>query len=66
LKTYGIAIDNGEEIGERLNEIRRQYEPYLNALAQRFLITLPLWIIKDEIADNWRTSAWERPVEEMS
>jgi hypothetical protein len=66
LKTYGIAIDDGEEIGERLDDIRRQYEPYLNALAQRFLITLPPWITKDEIADNWRTSAWERPVEEMS
>jgi Ion channel len=66
LKTFGIPIDEGEEVGDRLNKIRHQYEPYLNALAQRFLIRLPPWIIEGEIADNWRTSAWERPVEEMS
>jgi hypothetical protein len=53
LKMFGIDIDEGGDLTERLNEIRRQYEPYLDVLAQRFLITLPPWMVDTEIADSW-------------
>jgi hypothetical protein len=31
------------EMTRRLADLRRTYEPYVNALARRFLITLPAW-----------------------
>jgi hypothetical protein len=62
LQMFGLSIAEGEDIGGRLNEIRHQYEPYLNALGQRFLITLPPWMARTETADSWQTSAWDKPI----
>jgi Ion channel len=61
LKTFGISFDDAEDLRERLSELRDQYEPYLDGLAQNFLITLPPWVVETEIADNW-----ERPVKDVS
>jgi hypothetical protein len=36
------------------------YEPFVNALAQRFLLTLPPFVFPDPVADNWQRSAWMR------
>jgi ion channel len=65
LKPFGLSLDEGEEIELRLKKLRRQYEPYLNALAERFLIVLPPWAVRIELVDNWQTSAWEEPIEEL-
>jgi ion channel len=64
LKPFGLFIDEGEDTEVRLKKLRRQYEPYLNALAEKFLIALPPWAVKTEPIDNWQTSAWEEPIEE--
>jgi ion channel len=64
LKPLGLSIDEGDETELRLKKLRCQYEPYLNALAERFLIALPPWAVKTELIDNWQMSVWEEPIEE--
>lgn len=58
LGARGVVL--GEDARRRLVDFRAMYEPYVGALAARFLITLPAWTIHAGDADNWRHSAWER------
>jgi hypothetical protein len=44
---------------ERLNALRRGYEPYAIALSHELLMELPPWMPLDERQDNWETTAWE-------
>ena len=38
----------------------REYEPYVYALAERLLLTLPTWLPPDDgKGDNWQRSAWD-------
>ncbi len=41
---------------ERLVELRRMYEPYANALADKFLMPLPPWIPPPNAHDNWQST----------
>lgn len=60
LGAAGVSLRQGEEANQKLTELRRSYEPYVNALAQHLFITLPPWFPSMNRADNWQTSAWER------
>lgn len=42
----------------RLAELRRTYEPFLNALSKWFLVSLPPVIPEHPVPDNWQRSAW--------
>jgi hypothetical protein len=42
-----------------LSALRAQYEPYLNTLADRMLLSLPQWMASEATPDNWQTSAWD-------
>jgi hypothetical protein len=44
---------------ERLNALRKGYEPYAIALSHELLMDLPPWMPFDERQDNWETTAWE-------
>ncbi|MHB8611682.1 MAG: potassium channel family protein [Candidatus Dormibacteraceae bacterium] len=44
---------------ERLNALRKGYEPYAVALSRELLMDLPPWMPLDERQDNWETTAWE-------
>lgn len=59
LDSVGISLRDGREAEERLAMLRAQYEPFVNALAERLRLTLPPWIEEYEALDNWQTSAWE-------
>jgi hypothetical protein len=59
LASAGVHLRAGEAEERRLAELRGQYEPYVNSLAQRLLLTLPPWVAHEEVYDNWQTSAWE-------
>jgi hypothetical protein len=43
---------------EKFSNLRRMYDPYLNALSKRLLMPLPRWIVPEEREDNWQTTAW--------
>ncbi len=58
--TFAIARHHVEEDAERrLYEIRRSYEPFVNALADHLLVNLPPWIPATKTVDDWQTSAWD-------
>jgi hypothetical protein len=60
-----VAALDGANVGlaadahEPLARMRRQYDPYVIALADYLLLELPPWSAPEAHADNWETSAWE-------
>jgi Ion channel len=44
----------------KLTEMREMYEPYVAALSEYLVMTLPPWILSEDAIDNWKTSAWGR------
>jgi hypothetical protein len=61
LRQAGVPLCEASEGAERLRQLRRLYEPYVNALARRLLIALPGWSRPGQAStDNWQTSAWEK------
>jgi hypothetical protein len=48
---------------DRLTELREVYEPYLNALSRRLLMTLPPWIHEGRVKDNWQGGPWDRAIQ---
>ena len=58
LREAGCELHDGPEVEARLSEIRAMYEPFVNALAQRLLFSLPPIVPERDIADNWQKSAW--------
>jgi hypothetical protein len=59
LKDAGIVLKE-EGLEERLKELRRLYEPYLQALSAYFRFPLPHWMPTGSGIDNWQASSWER------
>ena len=60
LRQAGLDLREGPAIDARLAEIRGMYEPFVNALAQYFLLALPPLLPAEEAADNWQRSPWMR------
>jgi hypothetical protein len=56
----GYQLREDDVSTEKLNELRRMYEPYLHALARYLFVALPPWVLEKKITDNWKTSAWGR------
>ena len=59
LAEVGLELRHGEDAEQRLYDIRRMYEPFVNALAQHLLLNLPPWIPETKTVDDWQTSAWD-------
>jgi len=59
LSEVGLQLRLGADAEQRLREIRRMYEPFINALADHLLLNLPPWIIASRTVDDWQTSAWD-------
>ena len=58
LRVAGATIDLAD-FRERLNTLRRGYEPYAAALSHQLVMDLPPWIPTAGRKDNWETTAWE-------
>lgn len=59
LAVEGLALKHDRQTEEQLAELRAMYEPYVNALAQQLVVTLPGWTRTPEAPDNWRATAWQ-------
>jgi hypothetical protein len=59
LADVGLVFHVEEDAERRLYEIRRSYEPFVNALADHLLVNLPPWIPPTKTVDDWQTSAWD-------
>jgi len=55
-----ITVRTTAAADQKLSDLRRLYEPYINGLSERLLMPLPPWAAVAPTVDNWRTSAWER------
>lgn len=60
LAEAGVDFRSDDDASQKLTELRKSYEPYVNALSQFLLIALPPWFVSTSRSDNWQTSAWER------
>jgi hypothetical protein len=58
LREAGMNIAEGAAADQQLIELRGSYEPFVNALAQRFLFSLPAFVPDKPAPDNWQSSAW--------
>jgi hypothetical protein len=59
----GVSLSNSADAGQRLDELRDVYEPYLHALSRRLLFTLPPWIHRERQKDNWQGGPWDRAIQ---
>jgi hypothetical protein len=56
----GMRLREGDTVAQKLAEVRRSYEPFVQGLSQYLVIALPPWFIESRRKDNWQTSAWEK------
>ena len=54
----GCPIKEGAGVDDRLTELRDFYEPFVQAMAEYFVIPLPPVWAENQVVDNWQTSAW--------
>jgi Ion channel len=53
LEALGLPLASGDSVDERLQRLRRMYEPYLDALSRFLLMPLPPWLPGERARDNW-------------
>jgi hypothetical protein len=58
LRGTGLALREGPAVAQALSDLRRLYEPFVNALAENFLFALPPFQPDRPPVDNWQTSPW--------
>jgi Ion channel len=58
LREAGVELADPATADPQLTELRKTYEPFLNALAGRFLFLLPPFMPEQATPDNWQSSAW--------
>jgi len=63
LEAKGLRLRTDPEAESKLAQLRQQYEPYAIAMARNLYITLPPWIRRDQIKDNWQAGPWDRTIQ---
>jgi hypothetical protein len=58
LRANGCKLRDDTEATARVDELRRMYEPYVNALSRRLAMPLPTWLGVQGARDNWQKSRW--------
>ncbi len=56
----GLPLCDGPEDDVKLAELRGLYEPYVTALGDLLIFSIPPWLPMLDTPDNWQTSAWDR------
>jgi len=62
LAETGVILRNDVATEERLRELRRMYEPNVQAMSDYLLFLLPQWFRINETADSWQISNWQTPI----
>src|SRR6266446_3657815 len=60
-----VSMRAGTATEQKLSELRRMYEPYVQALGKYLLISMPPWFRISETPDNWQISNWEKLIPNM-
>jgi hypothetical protein len=56
LRGAGLALHHESALAQALSELRRLYEPFVNALAAQLQFALPPFVSTERAVDNWQTS----------
>jgi len=59
LAEVGLHMSHAEDAEQRLSGLRRMYEPFINAISEHLLVSLPPWVSPERAVDDWQTSAWD-------
>ena len=60
LELAGFEVRERAGVEAKLLELRRMYEPFVNALSIHLVLKLPPIRVDGRAVDNWQTSAWMR------
>ena len=60
MRDAGLELVDSEVAVKHFAELRAMYEPFVNALAEFLLFTLPPLLPERTTVDNWQTTAWAR------
>ena len=60
LELAGLGLRERPMVAAKLLELRRMYEPFVNALSIYLVLKLPPIRAEGVTVDNWQTSAWMR------
>lgn len=63
LTAAGLRLRQDDEADQKLAKLRSMYEPYVQAIAARLMITLPPWIPSEKKNDNWQGGPWDKMVQ---
>jgi hypothetical protein len=66
LAEAGVMLQEGIATEQKLSEMRRMYESYVQALSEYLCMPLPPWFRVTVALDSWQTSAWERITAEIT
>lgn len=62
LAETGVTLRDDLATEQTLRELRRMYEPSVQALSNYLLISLPPWFRISETPDSWQISNWQTPI----
>src|SRR5262249_53566318 len=62
LAETGVILRDDLANEERLRELRRMYEPNVQALSDYLLMPLPQWFRSSDTPDSWQLSNWQTPI----
>src|SRR4051812_30681604 len=62
----GVSLQEDAATEQKLRELRRMYEPYVQALSGYLLIPLPPWFQLNVMPDSWQISSWEKLIPEIA
>ncbi len=63
LAAKGLKLGDSAQVEAKLHELRTKYEPYVEGIARNLYISLPPWIRRDQIRDNWEAGPWDRMIQ---
>jgi len=67
LAGHGVSLrsapNDDEDAPDPLAELRLLYEPYVQSLSRRLLMTLPPWIPAERKKDNWQAGPWDSAIQ---
>jgi hypothetical protein len=61
MEKSGVPLSGPTGAEDALRKLRSTYEPFLEGLARRLLLTVPPLISEGDAPDNWQRSAWMKP-----
>lgn len=62
LAEVDVSLRAGPATEQKLRELRRMYEPYVQALGEYLLISMSPWLQVNVIPDNWQLSDLQTPI----